>query len=229
MPEIVPLLRALQLGDSTLPVGAFSFSNGLESAIQAGIVHDAATLRGFVRTACRQAATADGIALLVAHRAAAAGDIDGVLAADRAVIERKLAEEMRTMSVRMGRKLAELALSLAPLPLVEDFLVRIKAGATPGTYPAAQALAFAGLGLPARDAFAAQQYGVASMMVGAALRLMRLSYIDGQRILFDVNGEAEAAFAEIAAATLDEMATFAPLADILAACHVKAHVRMFMN
>ena len=40
------LLRLLQFGDSMLPVGAFSFSNGLESAVQQGVVHDAATLRG---------------------------------------------------------------------------------------------------------------------------------------------------------------------------------------
>ena len=35
----------LQFGDSMLPVGAFSFSNGLESAVQQGLVHDADTLR----------------------------------------------------------------------------------------------------------------------------------------------------------------------------------------
>ncbi len=53
-----------------LPVGAFSFSGGLESAVQQGVVRDVATSREFVRTATDQAASGDGIALLAAHRAA---------------------------------------------------------------------------------------------------------------------------------------------------------------
>src|SRR5438477_10656393 len=99
-------MRLLQFGDSMLPVGAFSFSNGLEAAVQTGLVHDLDTLRQFVQTAAEQAATGDGIAVLAAHRAAQAGDFDAVALADRAVFHRKLNEEMRTMTVRMGRKLA---------------------------------------------------------------------------------------------------------------------------
>src|SRR5262245_2338575 len=65
------LSRMLQFGDSMFPVGAFAFSAGLESAIQGGVVTDAATLRAFARTALEQAARGDGIALIAAHRAAA--------------------------------------------------------------------------------------------------------------------------------------------------------------
>ena len=69
-PKITELMRVLQFGDSVLPVGAFSFSNGLESAIQHHLVYDRETLRQFVITAIRQSASADAIALLAAHRAA---------------------------------------------------------------------------------------------------------------------------------------------------------------
>ena len=54
------LIRIMQFGDSVLPVGAFSFSNGVESAVQTGIVHDVPTLKGFVLTALKQAASCDG-------------------------------------------------------------------------------------------------------------------------------------------------------------------------
>ena len=100
-------MHLLQFGDSTLPVGAFSFSNGLESAIQVGVVHDLVTLRQFVRTTVKQAATLDGIAVLTAFRAAQENDDCAIDRADRAVYNRKLNEEMRTMTVRMGRKLAQ--------------------------------------------------------------------------------------------------------------------------
>ena len=92
------LLRVLQFGDSTLPVGAFSFSNSLESALQAGEVHDADTLGQYVRAACLQTAGLDGVALLAAHRAACRQDLDGVLAADEALMLRRVGEEQQLMT-----------------------------------------------------------------------------------------------------------------------------------
>jgi urease accessory protein len=229
MASITELVRLLQFGDSMLPVGAFSFSNGLESAIGERVVHDPATLRQFVLTAAHQAASSDGIALLVAHRAARAGNMDRIAAADRAVQQRKLNEEMRTMTARMGRKLVEMADHVVRGPLITDWLQRVQGGETPGTFPVGLALVFASLGLPEREAFAAHQYGVATMMLGASLRLMKLHYLEGQAILFEINATVEEAYSRVATASLDDMATFAPTWDILAAIHVRSHVRIFMN
>lgn len=223
------LVRALQFGDSMLPVGAFSFSNGLESAIEHRVVHDTSTLRQFVRTATRQAALADGIALLAAHRAARSGDESQLLRIDRAVMNRKLNEEMRTMTVRMGQKLVELACRVLGTSLFAGWLTRIKRAETPGTYPVAFAMVFAAQELSDREAFAAHQYGVATMMLGAALRLMKLSYVDGQILLYEVNQAASEDYAHVAEASIDDMATFAPMTDILSACHVRSHVRLFMS
>ena len=86
-------MRLLQFGDSMLPVGAFSFSNGLESAVQRGFVHDPDSLERFVRTATRQSATSDGIALLEAFRAARENDVARIERADRAIFNRKLNED----------------------------------------------------------------------------------------------------------------------------------------
>ncbi|APW59554.1 Urease accessory protein UreF [Paludisphaera borealis] len=229
MATILECMRILQFGDSVLPVGAFSFSNGLESAVQNGIVSDVESLRRFVRTAVVQAATSDGVGMLEAFRASAAGDPARVERADRAIFNRKLNEEMRTMNVRMGRKMAELAEAVAPSAVVGGWLASIKAGTTPGTYPVGQAVVFSTLGLSERETFAVHQYGVATMMVSSALRLMKLSYLDAQAILFEVNGEAEATFDRVADAGLDDMTAFAPTFDVLAALHVRATVRMFMN
>jgi urease accessory protein len=223
------LMRALQFGDSLLPVGSFSFSNALEPAVAAGLVRDAATLSEFVRTLTRRAATSDGIALLEAHRGALDRDLDAVCRADRAVFERKLGEEARTMTVRMGRKLAEVGATAAAAPLLALWLGRVRDGATPGTYPAGLGVLFAELGLPEADAFAVHQYGVAMTTLSAALRLMRIDHRQVQAILSAVNAPAGADYAEVRGASLSDMAGFAPMADILAGLHVRSHVRMFMN
>lgn len=222
-------MRMMQFSDSMFPVGSFSFSNGLESAVAQGIVTDGPSLREFVLSAAHQGATCDGIAVLAAHRGATAGDFSAILAADHAVIERKLNEEARTMSTRMGKKLAELGGRLAGETLFNKWLAAIASGETPGTYPVGLGIAFAEMGSPEEDAFTVNQYGVAMTLLGAALRIVRVDHLATQEILFEVNQTAGHEYAAVRDYGLDDMSNFAPMIDILAAVHVKAHVRMFMN
>ena len=223
------LARLLQFGDSMFPIGGFSFSCGLESAVQTGVVNDRATLHAFARTALEQAACGDGIALVAAHRAAAKGDVAALIAIDRQVFARKPSDETRTMSTRVGRKFTELGVEVVGAPLIRTWLARIAEAATPGCYPVALAVNFAAQGLSAREAFLVHHYGVATAILGAALRLMRVSHVDTQAILYDLNAGVDAAYETAAVARLSDMAGFAPLSDILAAVHTKAHVRLFMN
>src|SRR4051794_30523941 len=122
------LARLLQFGDSMFPIGGFSFSCGLESAVQTGVVNDRATLHAFARTALEQAARGDGIALIAAHHAAAASDVDALIAVDRQVFARKPSDETRTMSTRMGRKFTEIGLEVIGAPLIRTWLARIAEG-----------------------------------------------------------------------------------------------------
>ena len=223
------LARMLQFGDSMLPIGGFSFSGGLESAIQKRVVTDVASLLEFTRTAVEQASRGDGIALVCAHRAALAGDIGELLRIDSRVHARKLSSETRAMATKMGRKFTELGAHVTGSATMQDWRERVQSGATPGCYPVALAMHFAALGLSARDAFVVHQYGVGATILGAALRLMRISHVDTQSLLFQLNADVDTPYATAAGASLDDMAGFAPLAEILAAVHVKAHVRLFMN
>jgi urease accessory protein len=227
--NLARLMRALQFGDSLLPIGSFSFSNALEPAAAAGVVRDAASLGEFVRTAARRSAMSDGIALLDAHRGAAAHDIDRVVRADRAVFERKLSEEARTMTVRMGKKLAEVTTATVSLPLVSKWLSLVREGAAPGSYPAGLGALFADLGSPETDAFAVHQYGVAMTTLSAALRLMKIDHRQVQAILSAVNAAVSEDYEQARDSSLSDMASFAPVADVLASMHVRSHVRMFMS
>lgn len=227
--SIARLMRALQFGDSLLPIGSFSFSNALEPAVQQGVVRDPVTLGEFVLTCIHRAAMSDAIALLEAHRAACDRDIEGIVRADRAVFERKLGEEARTMTVRMGRKLAEVSVAAVRAPLLGTWLDRVRNGTTPGTYPVGLGALFAELGSPEEDAFAVHQYGVAMATLSAALRLMRIDHHQAQAILSATAATAQDDYAAVQQASLSDMASFAPLADVLAAIHVRSHVRLFMN
>ncbi|MDM0015553.1 urease accessory UreF family protein [Variovorax sp. J22P168] len=227
--DAVELMRVLQFGDSTLPVGAFSFSNGVESAIQTGIVRDLESLKGFVLAAAWQSAQLDGVALLAAHRAALRHDLEGVIEADNALMLRRVGDEQRLMSTRMGKKLAQLGSGLFDDELLVGWLAAIADGRTPGSFPVAHGLMFAAHALPEEDAFAVHQYGVTQMMLGAALRLMRVDHLQTQKILFDISAGVHDLYVQVRDVELDEMTGFAPVFDVLVAHHVGAHVRMFMN
>lgn len=223
------LARMLQFGDSMFPIGGFSFSSGLESAVQKAVVTDAVTLHAFTRTALEQAERGDGIALIAAHRAATAGDVDALIRIDTQVYARKLSEEARAMSVRMGKKFTEMGVQVTDAPLLCRWRESIAAALTPGCYPVALATNFAAQTLTERQAFVVHQYGVAVTILSAALRLMKISHLETQTILYEMSGRSEAAYHSAAAARLSDMSGYAPLTEILAAVHTKAHVRLFMN
>lgn len=72
-------------------------------------------------------------------------------------------------------------------------------------------------------------YGVAMTILSAAQRLMRITHLDSQKILAEVTSLFPD-YAEMALNTRpEEMSSFSPMIDILAAVHVDAHVRLFMN
>ena len=223
------LARLLQFSDSTLPIGSFAFSNGLESALQTGIVTDARSLLHFVELVLHQNARVDGVALLHAHRAALAEDYSGIVTADRELVCRRVGEEQQLMLTRMGKKLAELALKIGPSPVLERWLADIRSDATPGCLPIGQAITLAHLGADETEAFVVHQYGMASMILSAALRLMRIDHFETQRILFAAQGRVEDDYLAVRDLALDEMAAFAPVFDVLVAHHTTVHVRLFMN
>lgn len=223
------LLHLMALTDSAFPVGTFSFSNGLETAADTGLVHDAATLEAYTREIARQAAFTDGVAALHARRCYLRDDFDGIVGADHQALLCKLNTEARTMSRRMGKKLAELFTHVAPDRIVGQWLGEIAAERTPGTYPVAQGIVFAACGIGERELFCSHQYGAANTVLNAALRCVRVSHYDTQRILFRLAAETGALYAEAAGMEYDDMYAFAPQADIVASLHEKGTKRLFMN
>lgn len=228
--RLTAVMRLLQMTDSTFPVGTFSFSNGLETASYEKVVHDKETLHEFVRSQAWQAAFTDGIAALAAYRAYKEGDLEKIVGADNELIRCKMNDEARLMLKRMGKKLAELAGHLIPDDKIcRTWLDMVKQETTPGTYPVAQGLVFAAAGLSEQDLFCSHQYGVINMVLGAALRCVRVSHIDTQEILFALSQETPQLYGEVSQLGLEDMNAFFPELDILASLHEKGAMRMFMN
>ncbi|CAJ0557248.1 unnamed protein product, partial [Mesorhabditis spiculigera] len=182
-------MRMMQLSDSMFPVGSFSFSNGLESAVAQGIVTGGPSLREFVlgRPSGRDV-----------RRDRRTRSAPGRDRRDRTQAQRRSTHD----EYPMGKQLAELGGRLAGETLFNKWLAAIASGETPGTYPVGPGIA-AEMGSPEEDAFT------------ITLRT--------QEILFEVNQSAGREYAAVRDYGLDDMSNFAPMIDILAAVHVKAH------
>ena len=87
--RLLSIARILQFGDSVLPVGAFTFSCGVESAISCGIVYDYKTLKQYVCTALLQAAKCDAVAQIQSIRACRNNKLSELISIDNDVISRK--------------------------------------------------------------------------------------------------------------------------------------------
>ena len=227
--DMIKVMRLLQFTDSQFPVGTFSFSNGLETASFEKMVKDAATLEAFARAQSHQAAFSDGVACIQAYRAYKAGDYEKCKEIDKYIYGFKMNDEARLMGTRMGKKLAELGVRLYANEFVKEWLEEINKGTTPGMYPVAQGIMFAIAGVSERDLFCSHQYGVINMVLGAALRCVKVSHYDTQQILETLSDDIERLYDEASQMELKDMNAFYPELDILASLHEKGNMRMFMN
>lgn len=264
--DFTSALHWLQFSDSALPVGAFSFSNGVETAVHEGLVRTPEELEQLVRSALRAMASLEGVAALESFRCVQAMRREQTMSCkrpeetpnpkespsteeststkkspsteetlqqlrriDRRLLAFKLNEESRQMSLRMGKKWVELGASLLPHPLLRRWKEEISAQRSPGNQAVAQGVLFALAGNRAEELFATLCFGVMNQMTGAALRCMKISHFETQRILFRLSEEVTPLYEEVQPLSLHEMHSFAPQLDLLASLHEQGPLRMFMS
>ena len=227
--SVVALMRLLQLSDSALPVGTFSFSNTLESAVEWGIVYDDATLEQYCTEITRMTAFTDGVAALKAHRACQTAEYEEIVGIDNILMRSKLNNEARMMTQRMGRKLAELGTTLLKGEILHTWCNDIKEGKVAGTYPVTQALIASLCGISRQEFFCSICYGAANIILNAALRCMRTTHIATQHILWHIAEQIDMLYNEASDADIEAMNNFTPQCDIMAALHEKGARRLFMN
>lgn len=223
------LSLVMQLSDSALPIGGFSFSSGLESAVECGVVHDEESLREYLSALVRSYASMDSVASLVAFDSAQRGDLDGVIRAEKAILTRKLGCENREMMLKMGGRLMQLALRIIPSQELLRWQELELKGEFCAAYPIVMALLFHILELPRFALFTALGFGVANLALSASLRLMRLSHYTTQRILYDVSQQLSELYDKYRSSDIGSMQQFAPQLEIVASLHEIGTKRVFMN
>ena len=221
------LIAALQLADSFFPSGMVTLSHGLEAFIslqpQKGI---APLLQDYLRG---KVAPLDLVAYVHAHRAAEAANLERLLDIDRQLTAALLPQEVRQGSARSGRAMLDTVTQLGDFPLLQDFAQTVKTGKGAGNAPVCLALLCVLWQVPLRAGGIVLLYTFTLSFLSAALRLGCLGHREVQRILLAVRPHFSVLVEEALERDLDEMGSFAPLADIRAMQHAYLPVRLFSS
>lgn len=224
-PTDAALLQLIWLASPALPVGGFSYSEGLEAAVDSGRVTDEATAADWLVHQLHLSLSRADLAVVAAvlRDPSRADDLDAWVRQTRET------SELRLQAEQMGRSLVEWAKAVRP-ELVEG-LVRASTGSarTGMTYPVAFALVAGASGAPARDILLAFAFGWAENMMQAAIKSVPLGQAAGQRILRRLAAEIPAAV-DLALSLGDgERQSFSPLLAILSAQHETQYSRLFRS
>ena len=232
-PTLAPsaLLQLMWLASPALPVGGFSYSEGLEAAIDAGLVRNEAEVsRWLVDQLHLALARADLAVVARAHAAWRQRDGERITELNDWVRLTRESSEFRQQTEQMGRSLgAWLATQDADLAFPDTRIAELLAMKPAPTWPVAFALAVERTGAPLRDALLAHAFGWAENMVQAAIKSVPLGQSAGQRILAAL---VEAIPAEVEhALALPDSARQAhtPMLAILSAQHEAQYSRLFRS
>ena len=221
------LARLLQLASPALPVGAYSYSQGLEAAVEAGLVRDAASAATWIGEVLAYAvARLEAPVWWRLHAAWCAGELQRVAHWNELFCSTRESAELRAETLQMGYSLQRLLLGLGAFDAPSLAQLR---GVADISFPAAFAFAVAQWEIPARSALIAYLWAWLENQVMAALKSVPLGQTDGQRLLLSLAallpGIADAA----CALADDDLCNYTPGYAILCSQHETQYSRLFRS
>jgi urease accessory protein len=177
------LYRLLTWFSPGFPIGAFSFSHGLETAAVGGRVHDRETLQRWIAAILTHGAgRMDVDTLRDAHRAAAAQNLEALTAANRHGLAYRATSELALETAAQGAAFLSTCRATWSDPFLDHWAAMLSAGEGV-CHPAAAGAVTARANIPLGCAMTAYLQTMAANLVSAALRLGIVGQTDGQRIL----------------------------------------------
>jgi urease accessory protein len=221
---LLPHLALLRLVSPALPVGAFSYSRGLEAAVAAGWVHDEHTAADWICDLLTDAlCPLDGAVLLRLHRAFTGGDAEQVLHWTHVLRASRESAELLLEDEQMGLALSRLLLNLGVSA------ADLRARRLPPSYTCMFALAAVHWQIALEPALLGFFYAAAEGQVSAALRLLPLGQTAGQRMLERALPRIERCVAEAQRIPDDEIGNFSPGLALASAWHEHQYSRLFRS
>jgi len=220
--ESLTFIRALQLTDSFFPVGAFAYSDGLETAAATGQITDGNSLSKWMDHFIEGVfIPCDGLAVMKSMEALKHDDLDSLRQTDEELTAIRPASAVRRASTLIGKRMLSLYASLhADAPVLN---------LPHSNSPVAYAFVYFREGLSSRDAVMAFGYNRLAGMVSAALRLISIGQQEGQTLLTNATQRLPSAVDRIEQKIAEPLRSFSPFLDIQQMNHQYVYSRLFRS
>ena len=181
------LLKLLQLASPLLPVGGYSYSEGLESLVSQGIITDRATFKSWIDRELSVGAIRIETAVMDrAYLAGMALDPDRLQYWNHWLSAARESEELREQSWQMGGSLVKLAIELTPE--IKDLISNVE---LPCNYAIAFGITAQYWQLDRQATIAAYLHSWVTNLIGAGVKLIPLGQTAGQQLLWQLQAEID--------------------------------------
>ncbi len=221
------LYRLMAWLSPAYPVGAFSYSSGIEWAVEAGDIGDAASLHGWLTVMMENGSGfCDGIFLSHAHRAAGANESERLREIAELAAACAPSKERYLETTAQGRAFVEATRAAWPCAALDRLATSWNG---PIAYPVAVGVAASGHAIDIESALHAFLHAITANWISAGVRLVPLGQTDGQRVLAALEPVIAATAKRALAASLDDLGSAAFRADLASMRHETQYTRLFRS
>jgi urease accessory protein len=225
--EGAALYRLMTWLSPAFPVGAFSYSSGIEWAVEAGDITDAAALRGWLAAMLGDGSGfCDGVFLAQAHRAASSNDHTALREIAELASAFVPSRERQLETSTQGRAFIDIARAAWACDGLDEL---ISACGRPPVYPVGVGIVSAAHKIPLAPAMHAFLHALVSNWISAGARLVPLGQTDSQRILAALEPTVVATASRALQATPDDLGSATFRADLASLRHETQYTRLFRS
>ncbi|SHH99969.1 urease accessory protein [Bradyrhizobium erythrophlei] len=225
--EAAALYRLMTWLSPAFPVGAFSYSSGIEWAVEAGDIGDAASLRDWLASMLADGTGfCDGVFLAHAHRAASSDDAAGLRDVAELAAAFVPSRERQLETSAQGRAFIDIARAAWNCDGLEPMIARCDGAIV---YPVAVGVVSAAHAIPLAPTMHAFFHALASNWISAGARLVPLGQTDSQRVLALLEPVVVATAKRALEASLDDLGSATFRADLAGMRHETQYTRLFRS
>jgi urease accessory protein len=223
--DAAALYRLMAWLSPAYPVGAFSYSSGIEWAVEAGDITDATALQRWLTTMIGSGGGfCDATLMVHAYRATAGNDEQALKDVAELAAAFAPSRERFLETTAQGRAFIEATNAAWPCLALSRL-----AATGPLAYSVAVGLATAGHDIPLEPALTAFLHAVAANLISAGVRLVPLGQTDGQRVLASLEPVIATTASRALVTSLDDIGGAAFRADIASMRHERQYTRLFRS
>ena len=227
------LLYLLQLASPALPVGAYSYSESLETLVAAGKINDFLTLANWLKDSLQFGAIRLETALTIrGYKAIETENVESLIYWNNWATAAKETEELREQSWQMGRALIRLFLAMQPpgeISLIESLQKIVKADSNFCNYAIAFGIAAAFWQIDLENTALSYLHSWATNLINAGVKLIPLGQTQGQKLLFNLQPQIVSTAKEVLQLEDDDLSSCSWGLSLASMVHETEYSRLFRS